>query len=411
MKHLRALPFLLCCLLCAGCHGKQDAGGNTTPVTPAAKAADTKDAAVPSDSVKILQEDQGRAGIAVAAVTVKSMPQTLSVPAQVVMDERHTQHIGALADGRIEAVQVLPGDSVRRGQVLATLHSHSVHETVAALAQAFAAVRRQESAVLFAGSARDRYARLYSIQAASLEEKQKADQELAQANKDLTDAQANVKAEREHLGELLQVSPESLRPDNLYDRELIPIRAPANGVVISRNVTVGQVVNTGDEAFVTSDLSTVWVSAAVNEKDVPRVHSGAGAAVTLDPAGARSLPGVVSLLGDVVDSQTRTLPVRIVVPNRSILLRPGMFVTAAIAEPATREAIFVPTDALQDVNGFRVVFVTRDGVTFYAHAVKTGAESGGLVEITEGLTSQDHVVVKGAFMVKGELLKGTVGEG
>ena len=88
-----------------------------------------------------------------------------------------------------------------------------------------------------------------------------------------------------------------------------------------------------------------------------------------------------------------------------------MFATASIQEGATRTAVFVPEDALQDVNGFRVVFVTPDGSTFQARTVKLGTRSEGMVEVVEGLSAQDHIVVDGAFMVKGELLKGSVGEG
>ncbi len=435
MKRIYA-PFVigLLCVQMFGCHGEKPSSDTKQSNSSGGKGADSKsggsdstagqkDGSVPSDMVKIASEDQGRAGIQVAAVVVRSMPQVLRTAAQVVMDEKHTQHIGTLADGRIENVYVLPGEHVRRGQTLATLHSHVVHETVAALTQAFAAVSRQQSAVDFATQARDRYAKLYSIQAASLEEKQRVEQELAQAQKDLIDAQANVRAEREHLAELLQVSPDTLRPGTLYNRELVPVRAVADGVVISRNITPGQVVNTGDEAFVTSDLSTVWINAAVNEKDIPQVHIGESAAVTIQGnqdahgdnpiagPGTGSLSGHVAMLGDMVDPQTRTLPVRLVVRNPGTMLRPGMFTTAAIDESATRTAIFVPSGALQDVNGFRVVFVTADGLSFQARAVKTGALSGDLVEITEGLLPTDHVVVNGAFMVKGELLKGTVGEG
>lgn len=414
----QSITVLLLCVALTGCHresgdgAKADARQSAAGVKDnAAATSDAKGRSVPTDSVRIAASDQPRAGIQWAAVTVRTMPTVIVSPGQVAMDERHTEHIGALADGRIQNVYVLPGDAVHRGQTLATLHSHTVHETVAALTQAFAALNRQQSAVRFATQARDRYARLFSIQAASLEEKQRSEQELAQANKDLTDADANVRAEREHLAELLQVTPESLKPNNLYDRELVPIRAVADGVVISRSVTVGQVVNTGDEAFLTSNLATVWVNASVNERDLPQVRTGAGATVTQQGTQDAVLQGTVSMLGDVVDPQTRTLPVRIVVPNRGTKLRPGMFVSAGIAAPVTHAAVFVPEDAIQDVNGFRVVFVTHDGTTFSARAVETGVQANGMVEITQGLTSADHVVVKGAFMVKGELLKGTVGEG
>lgn len=425
----RNVLLLLLCLAIAGmegCHddkqnsgaAKPESGQSTSPGEKNGQAKtgekgghrNQKDGSVPADTVRIAREDQGRAGIRVGAVTARSMPRMLTVAGQVAMDEKHTEHIGALADGRIENVYVLPGDAVHRGQTLATLHSHMVHETVAALTQAFAAADRQQSALKFANQANDRYAKLYTIQAASLEEKQRAEQEVAQEQKGLTDAEANVRAEREHLAELLQVSPESLRPGTLYNKELIPVSAVADGVVIARNVTPGQVVSTGDETFVTSNLSTIWVNAAVNERDLSAVHTGASATVSTPGVSGGGLRGKVMMLGDVVDPQTRTLPVRLSVPNPGIRLRPGMFVTASIDEPATRMAVFVPSGALQDVNGFRVVFVTPDGVNFQGRAVKTGVETKGLVEIAEGLQATDHVVVEGAFMVKGELLKGTVGE-
>ena len=375
------------------------------------RAGDGGDTSTPSDSVKIDPANLSRSGIRIAQVQVRSVPRELTVAGQVTMDEKHTDHIGALAEGLIEKVMVLPGDNVRAGQTLALMHSHVVHETVGSLIQAFAAVDRQTSAVHFAEINRDRYQHLYGLQVASQEEAQRADQALRQSQQDLADAQANVHMEREHLSELLQVSPESLTPTNLYDRELIPVKAVAAGTVITRSVTPGQVVNMGDEAFVVSNLSTVWVSAAVNEKDLAGVRRGAHAKVTTQGFGDTNFPATVAMLGDELDAQTRTLPVRLAVPNPGVRLRPGMFATASVQEAATRTAIFVPENALQDVNGFRVVFVTADGSTFQVRAVKLGARSQGMVEVVEGLNPQDHIVVDGAFMVKGELLKGSVGEG
>lgn len=403
----------------AGCHSGSDQKAPQQNA-PASTGSDTKssgqassagNSAVAADVVKIGADDQKRAGIQVSPVLVKSMPQVMTVVGQVAMDEKRTNHIGALADGRVESVQVLPGDVVHRGQVLATIHSHTVHETVAALTQAYAAVDRQKSAVTYATQARDRYAKLYGIQAASLEEKQRSEQDLAQAQKDLTDAQAMMIAEREHLAEILQVPPASLEPGTLYRKELVPVMALADGVVITRNITPGQVVTTGDELLVTSNLATIWVNAAVNERDVPRIYVGKAASVSLPSGGGASLSGKVTMIGDIVDPQTRTLPVRILVNNLGSKLRPGMFVSASITQPDTRTATFVPQNALQDVNGFRVVFTTQDGVNFRATPVKTGALSGDMVEITDGLKPGDRVVSSGAFMVKGEMLKGSVGEG
>ena len=217
--------------------------------------------------------------------------------------------------------------------------------------------------------------------------------------------------EREHLSELLQVSPESLHPGNLYDRELIPIRSPIDGVVIARNVSVGQVVDTGFVAFDVSNLSTIWVTAAVNQQDLSLIHPGAAADVVTAGFPDQVFHGRVTMIGDTLDPATRTIPVRVVVPNPATKLRPGMFASAHIAEPETREAVFVPEDALQDINGLPVVFVTADGTTFQARTVNVGTRSMGKAEIVDGLKPGDRIVVKGAFMVKSEMLKGTMGDG
>ena len=416
---------LLFCLISNGCSKSGKSSGGSSPSSSgktgsssSSSSADGKQdksgegGAQPNDVVKISPDDQKKAGIQTDSVLVRQVPRSLTVAGQVVMDELHTAHVGAIADGRVTSVAVLPGAVVHRGQVLGNIHSHSVHETVGALTQAFADADRQRGAVTFARQARDRYSHLYAIQAASLEESQRAAQELQQAEKMLVDAEANVHMEREHLSELLQVQPESLTRDNLYDRELVPIRSPIDGVVVARNISVGQVVDLGFDAFDITNLASVWVTAAVNQQDLALIRIGAAADI-LDSASldTHMMSGHVAMLGDALDPQTRTVPVRIVVPNRGIRLRPGMFVSARIAEPTTRTAVFVPEDALQDINGMRVVFVTGDGQTFRARTVTVGIRSEGKAEIVSGLQPGDRIVVDGAFMVKSEMLKSTMGDG
>lgn len=423
MPHRSSISLLLVCLALAGCSKGTPSGGQAQ-AQGAPSGASSKDAAYSegtdkssnggaqsNDVVKISVDAQRRVGIQVQAVVTQQVPRELTVAGQVQIDEEHTSHLGMIADGRITSVDVLPGVAVKTGQHLGDLHSHMVHETVGALAQAFAEVDRQRSAVAFATQAQQRYHHLYSIQASSLEESQRSDQDLLQAEKMLIDAETTVRMEREHLSELLQVKPESLTPNNLYNKELIPIRSPIDGVVIARNVTVGQVVATGFEAFAISNLHTVWVTASVNEKDLPLVRVGVPAEVISQGYPGQVFRGRVGMIGDLLDPQTRTVPVRIVIPNPGILLRPGMFASARIAESQTDSALFVPEDALQDINGMRVVFTTTDGTTFKAKTVNVGTRSQGKVQIVDGLGPQDRVVVKGAFMVKSEMLKGTMGEG
>jgi membrane fusion protein, heavy metal efflux system len=413
MIYRNSLPLLLLCVTLAGCSGTKNPPAQDNSTAAAAESTDksSNGGAQANDVVTITPDGQHRVGIVVQPVEAQQIPRELTVAGQVQMDEQHTSHLGTIADGRITEVDVLPGAAVRVGQKLGDLHSHMVHETVGALMQAFADIDRQRSAVTYATQAQERYHHLYSIQAASLEESQRSDQDLKQAQKMLVDAETTMRMEREHLSELLQVEPESLTPTNLYDKELIPIRSPIDGVVLMRNVTVGQVVATGYEAFVVSNLHTVWVTASVNEKDLPLLRVGVSADVVSQAYPGQTFHGRVGMVGDELDPQTRTVPVRIVLPNPATQLRPGMFASAHITESETRDALFVPEDALQDINGMRVVFTTTDGSTFHAKTVNIGTRSQGKVEIVDGLTPQDRVVVKGAFMVKAEMLKGTMGEG
>ena len=413
------IPIALLCVTLAGCSKKQEEGSTRSggdQKQSSSQNGDGKPGAEDSkagsaDTVKIQAADQQKAGIAIAPVETATVPQLLTLNGQVVPNDQRTSHVGVLADGRITTLNVLAGAVVHRGQTIGEVHSHAVHETVGALTQAFAAADRARGAVTFATQARDRYAKLYGIQAASLEEKQKSEQDLLQARQSLADGEANVHMEREHLSELLQVPPASLTPTNLYNRELVPIRSPIDGVVLSRSLSVGSVVNTGTEAYLISDLSTVWVTASANEKDISLLHNGAAADVTTQGFPDVAFTGRVGQIGNELDPQTRTVPVRIVLPNPGQRLRPGMFAAAHIAGSAARTAVFIPEDALQNINGNQVVFLTTDGVTFHPQVVQLGTHSKGRAEIVQGLKPGDRIVVKGAFMVKGELLKGTVGDG
>lgn len=354
------------------------------------------------------KEQQAQAGVRFARVEKITVPQMLSVTGKVSMDESRTAHIGSLADGIVEKVLVLPGDKVRAGQVLAHVHSHLIHETAAALSQAFADTEQKKSALQYAEQAHQRYEHLYSIQAASLEEEQKAEQQLIQARKDVRVAEANVRQEREHLGELLQIRPDSISQDNVFSFEDVPIRTPINGFVVTRNITPATVVQAGTEAFLVTDLSTIWVTGAVNEKDIASLRIGGPAEIKVQGYGEQIFRGRVGQIGTTLDPATRTIPVRIVVPNPNNLLRPEMFANATIEGHLMRPALIIPEDAMQDTKGVPTVFVRSGSDEFRAQAVSPGNRTQASVEILQGLEEGDEVVTSGAFMVKSSLLKGSL---
>jgi cobalt-zinc-cadmium efflux system membrane fusion protein len=409
--HISALlPLAL--FLIVGCSGGSGDSAKPSSDSKASAGGDksSSNASSAPNTVQVPLDQQPTIGIRVVQVEPTTVPRTLTVPAQVMMDEERTAHIAPYSDGRVVDIEHNVGDLVARGTVLAHLHSHSVHETVGALAQNFANLARAQAAVLYAQQKRDRYAHLYSIQAASLEQQQMSDQELVQAKTDAANAQAAVTMEREHLADLLEIPPASITPATLYTYENVPIVSPIAGTIISRTITPGMVLEPGNEAYTVSNLNEVWVVAAVSEADLSHVHMGQRLLVHSPAWPNETFAGHVTLIGSSLDPATRTVQVRASLVNPQARLKPQMFVSSTLDENATRPALFVPEDALQEVKGVQVVFITTDGTHFVPRALKTLPAVNGQVEVTAGLQAGDHVAVGGAFMLKADLLKGSLDE-
>ncbi len=422
----RFVFLLLFCLAIAGCTpppsggmrpssdakgGSEPGGDGKTQSESGSDAGGGQKTSTGADTTAALTAEELRlGGVRVAEVKPRTVPRTLAVPSQVMTNDLATAHIATYTDGRVVDVIAAPGDRVRPGQVLAHLHSHIVHETVGALATDYANERRAQAAVNYAQAKRDRYVHLYGIQAASLEQRQTADQELVQAQTDLAAAGAAVIQERAHLADVLQISDEAVTPDTIYTYENVPIKSPIAGTVLAREITPGGVMQLGDEAFAVTNLSTIWDIASVNQADLGFLRVGQRALVRTDAWPGETFEGRVTLIGAALDPATRTVQVRIALPNAQGKLKPQMFSTATIDESTTRQALFVPQDALQTIDALSVVFVTSDGRRFSARTVRTAAPVGGEVEVVEGLRPGEHVAVAGAFMLKSALLKSTIGD-
>ena len=397
------------------CSSGSGESGNSKPAANAGTGASSGDAgkskaSEPPNTVEVALDQQAAAGIRVVQLQPRAAPRTLLVPGQITMDEQRTAHIAPYSDGRVVDVLKMVGDPVGKGTVLAHLHSHVVHETVGALAQAFAAEARAQSAVTYAEEKRNRYQHLYSIQAASLEQQQGSEQELVQAQTDLRDAQASVTMEREHLGDVLQIDPQSITPATLATYEDVPVLSPIAGTVITRTLAPGMVFEPGNEAYTVSDLRTVWMVASVSEIDLPHLRVGERVTVSTDAWPGQSFPGMVTLIGSSLDPATRTVQVRATLANPSGRLKPQMFANASIGEAETMPALFVPEAAMQEVNGVAVVFFTADGTHFNPPAHKTLPPVSGEAQVTDGLRPGDRIAAAGAFLLKSDLLKGAIGE-
>jgi membrane fusion protein, heavy metal efflux system len=397
---------MMIALFLQGCGNSGDNGGGVKAGNQG-NAADAKSGG--ANQVKIDEAAQEKAGIKVAAVSLRSLPQYLVAAGQVVLDEELTSHVGSYTDGRVVQVFATVGDFVRKGAILARMHSHDVHETRAAYDTALADVKHQENNVDYARRMRDRMNRLFQLKSASRQEVEKAETDLRAAETGLTNAKISVIKEEAHLTDILAL-PASDLPNLNETTELVPIVAPAAGTVIERKITPGSVVEPGAEVFVLSELTTVWMMAAVNETDISKLHVGNCARLLTQAFPNQAFTGRVQRLGTELDPQTRTLQVRIVVPNPGLKLRPAMYANAQIDEGTSTNAIFVPEDAVQDINGSAVVFAKLENNTFEARAVQIAHRLNGEAQISAGLKPGDQVVVKGSFVVKSDILKSQIGE-
>src|SRR5262249_14904816 len=159
--------------------------------------------------------------------------------------------------------------------------------------------------------------------------------------------------------------------------------------------------------FRVADLATLWLTVHAFERDAVRLHAGAPAHVTFAAILGRTFDGAIALIGRSVDPQSRTVAVRIDLPNRDGALRPGMSASARLPVGDDEAMLLaVPAASLQRVRERWCVFVPKDERTFEIRPVGRGRDLGGEVEIVSGVRAGDPIVVDGAFLLKAETERG-----
>jgi cobalt-zinc-cadmium efflux system membrane fusion protein len=180
--------------------------------------------------------------------------------------------------------------------------------------------------------------------------------------------------------------------------------SPVGGIVASVNVMPGQTITAGQQLMTIVDPSVVWLRADMFEKDYYRMGTPHGAELLIPgmEATIRIEEADLKLLskGGVFDRASMTIPVIFEIENTGDLLKIGQVIQMDIYTSEEMSAVAVPEKSIIDEDYARYVFVQRGGESFEKRAIKTGARSGGLVEITEGLKAGERVVTRGAYSVK-----------
>lgn len=287
-------------------------------------------------------------------------------------------------------VHVDVGQDVKKGTLLALLHSVDLGVVEGEYLKSAARLEEAERSHV-------RAKELYENKAVSLAELQRREATMKAAR-------AEVRETRNRL-ELLGVPREEIER---LDREHtikadMPLRAPFNGRVITRNITKGEVVETDQKLFTVANLTDVWVIGNVPEKDVRFISKDQNVNVVLAAYPHAIFGGTITYAGDVLDPATRTMSLRVTVSNPERLLKPEMFAVISVYITSSPDALSVPLAAVQNGPVGKIVFVQGEDGTFEARTVKLGNEEGDVVRVLEGVKAGEQVVTKGSFALKSEM--------
>lgn len=354
-----------------------------------------KDRAEQPDRLELSEGALTSLKLSYARVEERELSPSLEVPAELVpVPDRHAT-VGSRVAGRVVEVKVNIGDRVKAGASLLVLESDEVGR---ARADLIAATARAD----VARRAADRARKL-------LEDRVSSQRAVEEAEGALRIAEADLQAARTRLLTFGVV------PDGAAGRNpaQVVLTSPLSGTVVARSVHIGQWVQPSEKLIEVVDLDALWLLASVYEREMRYVQTGQPVQVEVRASPGEVFTGTIAYVSNTLDERTRSVTVRVVLPNPGHKLRPGMFATARIQGTHEHEAkrlLAVPWSAIQEVDGHHAVFVHKEERVFELRRVHTGERAGDLVEVLNGLSSGEEVVKEGSFLLKGQLLRSSLGE-
>ncbi|MHC4573408.1 MAG: efflux RND transporter periplasmic adaptor subunit [Planctomycetota bacterium] len=330
----------------------------------------------------------------------------LKLTGQVRLDETKVVEVVPMGGGRVEQVEKLLGEKVKKSDVLAVVHSDD-------LGRAKANFLEVEAKLELAQATFKREKELY-------EKKVSSEADYLGAMSELRAAEAYYAAAEKRLRlfglEIEQIADIKQEKENGQFARLI-LRAPQAGTIIAQDVSVGKTVGTTDSLYTIAELSNVWVWCDVYEKDLAVLHERFSkgkplrAVVHVRAFEGTEFEGVVDLIGNLMDEHTRTVKLRVQVANAECRLRPGMFADVEVVVPLEGRMTAVPCTAVLSDDGKRFVFQHWKEDLWVRRDVVVGRKQGRFAEILSGVPKGARVVTGGAFMLKSDILREKMGAG
>ncbi|QEZ48740.1 efflux RND transporter periplasmic adaptor subunit [Cupriavidus oxalaticus] len=332
--------------------------------------------------IELTAEQVAKTGVVMQTAGPAKVQAGVRFPGEIRFNEDKTAHVVPRLAGVVESVPANIGQQVKKGQVLAVIASTTLSD--------------QRSELLGAQKRLDLARLTYDREKKLWEQKISAEQDYLAARNALQEAQISVQNAQQKLTAI--GASNSSTALNRYE-----LRAPFDGMIVEKHISLGEAVADNANVFTLSDLSSVWAEFVVSAKDVEKVRVGEKATISSAASDGKT-EGTVSYVGSLLGEQTRTAKARVTLTNPQMAWRPGLFVTVSVFGAEADVPVAIQSEAIQDVDGQSVVFVAVRG-GFVVQPVKTGRSNGKTVEIVEGLKAGTRYAAKNSFVLKAELGK------
>jgi cobalt-zinc-cadmium efflux system membrane fusion protein len=330
-----------------------------------------------------------RQSVSIYTVRSSSFHDTVDTTGVVDFDNDQATSVLSPISGPVSRLSVSLGQKVKKGEPLAMVDSPDFAAAISAYQKAFATAKTNRH--------------LADLDKDLLEHNGVAQKEAAQAETDAANAEADRDAA---LQELLSLNvPEQaikgIQRGLPISHAEAAIRSPVAGTVVEKLITPGQLLAAGTTpCFTVADLSRVWVMAQIFGSDLASVRLGDSAEVT-SGTGSNSFSGKVDNISALVDPDTRSVPVRVVVDNPGDSLKKQMYVRVRIRSRAESSGLLIPVSAvLRDEENLPFVYVVESDAGFARRHVTLGNRTGDQYVIPEGLAAGERIVVEGGLFVQ-----------
>lgn len=348
--------------------------------------------------VKLSPEAVKEISLKVTPASEEEMTGEITIPCVIRADQDNEAFVGSFIEGRASRVLARPGDHVKKGQILMYVEGMEAGEIKAGFIKAKAALEFAES---------------------SLKRQQQLNEQLAGSQKSLSEARSeynqafaafNAEDRKIHA---LGLKDEDILKENGSEEHTsgkLPVRSPIDGIVVERNVIIGQFLEPSFNAFRIINTSSLWADGQIYEKDMAIVKGVKTVKIRCESCPGEEFTGRIIYSGETIDSETRTIKVRAQMTDGCSKLKPEMFCSMIIPSGSGVKRLALPGEAVIKDGSSSFVFVDLGGNSFEKRMVETGINSGKFVEIRKGISQGEKIVTDGTFYLKSEMLKGLFGE-